>query len=107
MNADDSDYLDFTKAGANNKKSTIVLFQSPSSSSSLLSSRFTDDKYVTPSVVGYEEYKEMMESAKKVEDELENVLGKTNEDVYGVNLPSYTSEYAYHSPLHYTFKNCF
>lgn len=63
-----------------------------SSSFSLLSSRFTDDKYITPSAVGYEEYKEFIESSRKVEEAFENVLGK-NDNLFGEPLPPPSDRY--------------
>lgn len=62
-----------------------------SSSFSLLTSRFTDDKYITPSALGYEEYKELISSGRRVEEELENVLG--NNDEYGGSLPAPSHKY--------------
>lgn len=83
----DSDFVDFTQEAG--RKSN--LFTEDKSSLSLLASRFTYDKYLTPSVVGYDEYRAVLESGHVVEEELENVLGKKE---LGGDLPP-PSSYKY------------
>jgi hypothetical protein len=93
----DSEFMDFMHGVARKSNifggdSSIITnsIDKGSSSFSLLTSRFTDDKYLTPSTVEQEEYRELVENGLQVEADLENVLGR--KDAYG-SLPPPTYKY--------------
>jgi hypothetical protein len=95
----DSGFMDFMQASGVARKSNIFGDMTNnsdrgSSSFSLLTSRFTDDKYLTPTTVEYEEYRELLENGQQVEAELENVLGNKNGHGYGESLPPHAYKYA-------------